>query len=66
MGFAGQFALGVVIFNMGKIRDTIGDAASFKYLAFMAGIPFVVFAIWWIKDYLTGGYKAIKLSQTEG
>jgi MFS family permease len=65
MGFAGQFALGVIIFNMGKIRDSIGDAASFRYVAFMAGIPFVVFAVWWIKDYLAGGYKAVKLSQTE-
>jgi MFS family permease len=63
MGFAGQFALGLVIFNMGKIRDSQGDAASFKMVAALAVVPFIVFAVWWVKDYLKGGYKAIKLSQ---
>jgi MFS family permease len=61
MGFAGQFMLGVVIFNMGKVRDSIGDAASFKRVALMAIIPFVVFAIWWFRDRARGGYKAVKL-----
>jgi hypothetical protein len=63
MGFAGQFMLGVVIFNMGKIRDRIGDAASFRAVAMLAIIPFIVFGLWWIKDYLGGGYKAVKLNQ---
>jgi MFS family permease len=61
MGFAGQFALGLVIFNMGKVRDRVGDAASFKYVAMMAAAPFVVFALWWFKDKAAGGYKAVKL-----
>jgi MFS family permease len=61
MGFAGQFALGLVIFNMGKVRDKVGDAASFKYVAMMAVAPFVVFALWWFKDKAAGGYKAVKL-----
>jgi MFS family permease len=61
MGFAGQFALGVVIFNMGKVRDRIGDAASFKYVAVMAVVPFVVYAFWWFKDKAAGGYKAVRL-----
>lgn len=65
MGFAGQFALGVVIFNMGKIRDQVGgDAASFRYVAALAIVPFIVFAIWWIRDYSRGGYKAVKLNQS--
>jgi predicted MFS family arabinose efflux permease len=64
MGFAGQFALGVVIFNMGKVRDGVGDAASFRYVAMMAVIPFAVFALWWLKDRAAGGYKAVKLSQS--
>ena len=64
MGFAGQFALGVVIFNMGKVRDRVGDAASFKYVAMLAIAPFVVFALWWLKDRAAGGYKAVKLSQS--
>jgi len=64
MGFAGQFALGVVIFNMGKVRDRVGDAASFKYAAMMAVVPFVVYALWWFKDKAAGGYKAVKLSQS--
>ena len=64
MGFAGQFALGVVIFNMGKVRDKVGDAASFKYVAMMAIAPFVVYALWWFKDKAAGGYKTVKLSQS--
>jgi MFS family permease len=63
MGFAGQFALGLVIFNMGKVRDKVGDAASFKYVAMMAVAPFVVYALWWFKDKAAGGYKTVKLSQ---
>jgi MFS family permease len=61
MGFAGQFALGVVIFKMADVRDKVGDAASFKYVATLAIAPFVVFALWWFKDKATGGYKAVKL-----
>jgi MFS family permease len=61
MGFAGQFALGLVIFNMGKVRDKIGDGASFKYVAMLAVAPFIVFALWWFKDKAAGGYKAVKL-----
>lgn len=64
MGFAGQFMLGIVIFNMGKVRDKVGDAASFRYVAMMAVVPFVVFALWWLKDRAAGGYKAVRLSQS--
>jgi MFS family permease len=64
MGFAGQFALGMVIFNMAYIRDKIGNAASFRWVALLAIFPFIVFTIWWIKDYLAGGYKTVKLSQS--
>jgi MFS family permease len=65
MGFAGQAALGLVILRTGKIFDQMGATASFQFIAKLAFIPFLVFAIWWIKDYLAGGYKAVKLSQTE-
>ncbi|HKQ92646.1 MAG TPA: MFS transporter [Blastocatellia bacterium] len=61
MGFAGQFALGVVIFRMADVRDKVGDAASFKYVAMLAVAPFVAFALWWFKDKAAGGYKAVKL-----
>lgn len=64
MGFAGQFMLGVVIFNMGKIRDRFGDAPSFRVVALLAVIPFLVFATWWVRDYMRGGYKAVKLTQS--
>jgi MFS family permease len=64
MGFAGQFMLGLVIFNMGKVRDRIGDAASFRYVAMMAVIPFIVFALWWLKDRAAGGYRAVRLGQS--
>lgn len=63
MGFAGQFALGLVIFKMGGVFDEWGAAASFKFVAKLAIVPFVVFAVWWIKDFMTGGYKAVKLNE---
>ncbi|MGH9800992.1 MAG: MFS transporter, partial [Blastocatellia bacterium] len=65
MGFAGQFALGLVIFNMGKVRDKVGgDGPSFRYVAMMAIVPFIIFGLWWLKDRAAGGYKAVKLSQS--
>ncbi|MCI0692249.1 MFS transporter [candidate division KSB1 bacterium] len=64
MGFAGQAALGVILFKMGGVFDQWGATASFQFIAKLAIIPFIVFAIWWIKDYLAGGYKAVKLSQS--
>jgi hypothetical protein len=42
----------------------LGATASFRFIATLAAIPFLVFAIWWIKDYMAGGYKAVKLSQS--
>jgi len=64
MGFAGQFMLGIVIFKMGGVYDDWGPAAAFKFVAKLAVIPFVIFAAWWIKDYLAGGYKAVRLSDS--
>jgi MFS family permease len=64
MGFAGQAALGLIILRTGKIFDQMGATASFRFIAMLAIIPFLVFAIWWIKDYMAGGYKAVKLSQS--
>ncbi len=64
MGFAGQFMLGLVIFNMGKVRDSLGgDAGSFRWVATLAIVPFIVFGLWWLKDKAKGGYKAVKLEQ---
>jgi hypothetical protein len=64
MGFAGQAALGLIILRTGKIFDEWGATASFQFIAKLAIIPFAVFAIWWIKDYMAGGYKAVKLNQS--
>ena len=64
MGFAGQFALGVVIFQMGGVYDAWGPAAAFKFVAKLAVIPFVIFGAWWIKDYLAGGYKAVRIGDS--
>src|SRR5262247_1643181 len=50
MGFAGQFALGVIILKMGAVFDQWGAAAVFKFVSKLALIPFVVFAVWWIRD----------------
>ena len=27
-------------------------------------VPFLVFAVWWVKDRAAGGYKTVKLSQS--
>ena len=64
MGFAGQFALGVIILKMGAVFDAWGAAAVFRFVSKLAFIPFVVFAVWWIRDYMRGGYKAVKLSES--
>ncbi len=65
MGFAGQFALGLVIFYMGKVRDGLGgDAASFRTTAMLAIVPFIIFGLWWMKDKAKGGYQAVKLEQS--
>jgi len=64
MGFAGQLTLGLVIFKMGGVFDEWGAAASFKFVSKLAIPPFVVFAVWWFKDYFTGGYRSVKLSQS--
>jgi MFS family permease len=64
MGFAGQFALGVIILKMGGVFDEWGAAAVFRFVSKLAFIPFVVFAVWWIRDYMRGGYKAVKLSES--
>ena len=65
MGFVGQFALGLVIFYMGKVRDSLGgDAGSFRSVAMLAIIPALVFGLWWLKDRAAGGYKAVKLSES--
>ena len=65
MGFVGQFALGLVIFYMGKVRDSLGgDAGSFRSVAMLAIIPAIVFGLWWMKDRAAGGYKAVKLSES--
>jgi MFS family permease len=64
MGFAGQAALGLIILKAGQIFDQWGSSATFSFVAKLAIIPFLVFAIWWIRDYMAGGYKAVKLSQS--
>jgi MFS family permease len=64
MGFAGQFALGVIIFKMGAVFDQWGAAEVFKFVSKLAIVPFIIFAIWWLKDRAAGGYKAVRLSQS--
>lgn len=64
MGFAGQFALGVIILRMGAVFDQWGAEAVFKFVSKLAIIPLIVFAAWWLKDRAAGGYKAVRLSQT--
>ena len=44
------------------VYDAWGPAAAFRFVAMLALIPFAVFAVWWIKDYMSGGYKAVQLA----
>lgn len=64
MGCAGQAMLGLIIFKMGGVFDQWGAKETFLFVVKLAIFPFIVFAIWWIKDFLGGGYKAVKLSQS--
>jgi MFS family permease len=64
MGFAGQFALGLIILKMGAVFDEWGAVSVFKFVAKLAAIPFIVFGLWWLKDRAAGGYRAVKLSQS--
>jgi MFS family permease len=64
MGCAGQAMLGLIIFKMGGVFDQWGAKETFLFVVKLAIFPFIVFAIWWIKDYLSGGYKAVKLEQS--
>jgi MFS family permease len=64
MGFAGQFALGVIILKMGAVFDQWGATEVFKFVSKLAIIPLIVFAAWWLKDRAAGGYKAVKLSES--
>jgi MFS family permease len=64
MGFAGQFALGLIILKMGSVFDQWGAVEVFKFVSKLATIPLVVFAAWWLKDRAAGGYKAVRLSQS--
>src|SRR5581483_7662406 len=41
MGFAGQFALGMIILKMGSVFDAWGAAEVFKFVSKLALIPFV-------------------------
>jgi hypothetical protein len=63
MGFAGQFALGLIILKMGAVFDAWGAAEVFRFVSKLAIIPLIVFAAWWLKDRAAGGYKAVRLSQ---
>lgn len=61
MGFVGQVAVGVAIFKMGGLYDTMGPSSAFQFIAKLGIIVFVIFGIMWIKDFLSGGYKQVHL-----
>jgi MFS family permease len=48
--------------------DAAHDLAApmaFRWMSLAAIIPLVIFAIWWMIDKKSGGYKAIKLTQAD-
>jgi MFS family permease len=53
---------------MKSALDLAHDAAApmaFRWMSLAAIIPLVIFAIWWMIDKKSGGYKAIKLTQAD-
>jgi hypothetical protein len=59
--FAGNFSIGTIVYQMGSVYDDQGAAAAFRFVAALPAALFVVFAIWWIRDFVAGGYQAVSL-----
>lgn len=66
MGFSGQFALGLTIYFIGAWRDEYGSKLAFQLVSVMPVIAFLFFGVWWVRDYMSGGYKAINLVKETG
>ncbi len=65
MVFAGNFSIGTIVYKMGSVYDNWGAAAAFRFVSLFPAILFFVFGAWWIRDYLGGGYRAVKLSNED-
>ncbi|RJP31610.1 MAG: MFS transporter [Candidatus Omnitrophota bacterium] len=61
--FIGNFSIGTIVYKMGSVYDVWGPAAAFRFVAILPCILFVVFGIWWIRDFMTGGYKTVRLTK---
>jgi MFS family permease len=48
-----------------KTAQFEGAPWAFRWVAVVALLPLVVFAIWWMVDKKSGGYKAVKLVQAD-
>jgi MFS family permease len=66
LGFIGQVALGLVIFKVGGWKDKYGPAMAFQRVSYLAAIACVIFGLWWIKNWMSGGYRAINLVKEMG
>jgi MFS family permease len=54
--------------NMKAALEAAKNAAApmaFRWVSLAAFIPLIIFAIWWMVDKKSGGYKAIKLVQAD-
>jgi predicted MFS family arabinose efflux permease len=63
--FAGNFSIGTIVYKMGSVYDDMGPAAAFRFVAILPVILFFFFGSWWIKDFISGGYRVVKLQKEE-
>lgn len=64
MGAIGNLAVFRILPIMGGIKDQYGPFMAFRYVAILPVVLVVIFGAIYLRDKATGGYKAVKLSQS--
>jgi predicted MFS family arabinose efflux permease len=59
--FAGNFSIGTIVYKMGSVYDDWGPVAAFRFVAILPVILFLFFGTWWIRDFISGGYRVVTL-----
>lgn len=65
MGAAGMASAGLAQPLMGKLYDVYGPDGALRYVAVLPAILIVIFGLVFLRDRAKGGYKAIKLGESE-
>lgn len=48
-----------------KTAQAEGGPWAFRWVSVVAILPLIIFAVWWMVDKKSGGYKAVKLTQAD-